>query len=198
MKESDLKPWLIRMSQGDDEAFQYVYQSTRDHAYRLIYFLAPYKQDAGDIMSEVYLELFRSLSKYDIEQPFHAWFNGLIVRQVRSWKRSAWRRFRLLERVTTGLDASQHNDIEEHLLALSDQLEVTPAVEKLSQKLKEVIVLRYYQDCSLEDIAVILHIPVGTVKSRHHLALKRLRHLFEVRNAGKESSTYVNGKKTEA
>ncbi|MBN3524173.1 sigma-70 family RNA polymerase sigma factor [Paenibacillus apiarius] len=198
MKESDLKPWLIRMSQGDAEAFQYVYRSTRDHAYRLIYFLAPYKQDAGDIMSEVYLELFRSLSKYDAEQPFQAWFNGLIVRQVRSWKRSAWRRFRLLERVATGFDAPRHNDMEEHVLALSDQLEVMPAVEKLSQKLKEVIVLRYYQDCSMEDIAVILQIPAGTVKSRHHLALKRLRHLLEVRNAGKESSTYVNGNKTEA
>ena len=54
MKDIDWSPWLIRMSKGDEEAFRTVYEATRDHAYGLIYYLAPRKQDVGDIMSEVY------------------------------------------------------------------------------------------------------------------------------------------------
>ncbi|WP_394055513.1 hypothetical protein [Paenibacillus sp. 843] len=54
MNEMDIQPWLIRMSQGDEEAFQAVYDLTRDQAFGLIYYLAPSKHDVLDIMSEVY------------------------------------------------------------------------------------------------------------------------------------------------
>ncbi|UQZ34103.1 hypothetical protein C2I18_11535 [Paenibacillus sp. PK3_47] len=93
MKETDWTPLLIRMSQGDEDAFHTVYESTRDHAYRLIRYLAPSQQDAADIVSEVYVELFRSLHSYDPGKNFAAWFNGLIVRQVRNWKRKALRTY---------------------------------------------------------------------------------------------------------
>ncbi|MCV4231397.1 hypothetical protein OHJ21_09475 [Virgibacillus sp. LDC1] len=56
MNEMDIQPWLIRMSQGDEEAFQAVYDLTRDQAFGLIYYLAPSKHDVLDIMSEVYIE----------------------------------------------------------------------------------------------------------------------------------------------
>ncbi|WP_236841251.1 sigma factor [Brevibacillus formosus] len=91
MKEENIKPWLIRMRQGEEEAFQEVYQATRTYAYNLIYFLAPHKQEVDDMLSEVYVELIRSIDRYDVEQPFIPWFNGLIVRQVRNWNRRIWR-----------------------------------------------------------------------------------------------------------
>lgn len=199
MKEMEVKPWLIRMGQGEEEAFHQVYELTRDYAYRLIYFLAPSKVDVPDIMSEVYLELYRCRKQYRQEQLFTPWFNGLIVRQVRSWKRSLWRRFRLVERAKgIAQPVSSDTAMEEHASALSDRLEVLPAVEQLPFKLKEVIVLRYYQDCSLDDIATQLDIPVGTVKSRHHTALKQLRRYLNQRQAGEELAAYVHRETTKA
>ncbi|MGG1659055.1 sigma-70 family RNA polymerase sigma factor [Brevibacillus sp. NRS-1366] len=192
MKEIDVKPWLIRMRQGEEEAFQEVYRVTRIYVYNLIYFLAPHKQDVDDIMSEVYVELIRSFDKYDAEQSFTAWFNGLIVRQVRNWNRSIWRRFRLLERVKEKGYEAPVAGLEDKLEAISDQLEVMPVVEQLSQKLKEIVVLRYYQNCSLEEIAAMLQIPLGTVKSRHHLAMKKLREHFEERTNRREASFHVH------
>lgn len=197
MKEIDVKPWLIRMRQGEEEAFQEVYRATRAYVYNLIYFLAPHKQDVDDIMSEVYVELIRSLDKYDPEQSFTSWFNGLIVRQVRNWNRSIWRRFRLLERVKEKGYEAPVAGLEDKLGAISDQLELIPVVEKLSQKLKEIVVLRYYQNCSLEEIAAMLHIPLGTVKSRHHLAMKKLREHFEHRTSRGEAIFHVHGEKAE-
>ncbi|MGO4791779.1 sigma factor [Paenibacillus sp. 2KB_20] len=99
MNEMDIKPWLIRVSQGDEEAFQTIYDLTRDQAFGLIYYLAPNKHDVPDIMSEVYIELFKSLDNYQLEQKFSSWFNGLIIQQVRSWKRKSWRRIRILEKM---------------------------------------------------------------------------------------------------
>lgn len=191
MKEVDVKTWLIRMRQGEEGAFQEVYRVTRTYVYNLIYFLVPHKQDVDDIMSEVYVELIRSVDKYDVEQSFTSWFNGLIVRQVRNWNRSIWRRFRLLERVKEKGYEAPVAGMEDKLGAISDQLEVIPAVEQLSHKLKEIVVLRYYQNCSLEEISAILQIPLGTVKSRHHLAMKKLREHFEQRTNRGEASLHV-------
>ncbi|MBD8498011.1 sigma-70 family RNA polymerase sigma factor [Paenibacillus arenosi] len=191
MKEMDIHPWLIRMSQGDEEAFQIVYQMTRDHAYRFIYYLVPNKQDVEDVMSEVYLELLRSANNYFPGQNFRAWFNGLIIRQVRNWKRKGWRRFRIWDRLKRVSSAESDRAAIEQFAALEDQLELLPIVSALPLHLKEVIVLRYYQDHSLEEIALLLQIPIGTVKSRHHRALKRLRHQYQDKESAKGANEYV-------
>jgi RNA polymerase sigma-70 factor, ECF subfamily len=191
MKEIDLDPWLIRMSHGDEEAFQVVYDSTRDHAYRLITYLASAKQDVGDIMSEVYLELLRSLNKYDPDRNFTSWFNGLIVRQVRNWKRKGWRLFRIKERVQSIASELVDRNAEAQLSTLNDRLELIPILQTLPYKFKEIVILRYYQDCSLEEIADLLRIPLGTVKSRHHHALKQLRRRFEHMELRKEGNGFV-------
>lgn len=191
MKKIDYSLWLIRMSQGDEEAFRTVYEVTRDHAYRLIYYLSPSKEDVGDIMSEVYIELLRSAEKYRPEQSFISWFNGLIVRQVRNWKRKSWRHFRIVEKVKMLADVPFDRKAEARLSTISDQMELLPILRTLPHKAREVVVLRYYQDCSLEEIADMLNIPIGTVKSRHHHALRQLRNRFDEIDGGKERTGYV-------
>lgn len=191
MKKIDYSLWLIRMSRGDEEAFRTVYEVTRDHAYRLIYYLSPSKEDVGDIMSEVYIELLRSAENYRPEQSFVSWFNGLIVRQVRNWKRKSWRHYRIVEKLKMLADVSFDRKAESSLSAVGDQMELMAILKTLPYKAKEVIVLRYYQDCSLEEIADVLNIPIGTVKSRHHHALRQLRCRFDEIHGGKERTGYV-------
>ncbi|GGD52612.1 hypothetical protein GCM10010911_07720 [Paenibacillus nasutitermitis] len=60
------------------------------------------------------------------------------------------------------------------------QHELISHVRQLSYKLRVVVILRYFHDYALEEIADMLQIPVGTVKSRHHLALKELRKRFDM------------------
>jgi len=191
MKKIDYSLWLIRMSQGNEEAFRTVYEATRDHAYRLIYYLTPSKEDVGDIMSEVYIELLRCAGNYRKEQPFVSWFNGLIVRQVRNWKRKSWRHYRIVEKIKMLVDVSTDQRAESSLSSIGDQMELMSVLRRLSHKAKEVIVLRYYQECSLEEIAEILNIPLGTVKSRHHHALKKLRCCIDEIQDEKERKGYV-------
>ena len=80
---------------------------------------------------------------------------------------------------------------EEQVFEIEGQYEMLAHVDRLSLKLREVIVLRYYQDCSYEEIAASLNIPVGTAKSRHHLAIQRLREIIDDIHLDREGSVRV-------
>lgn len=191
IEEAQLRIYLSRMMERDEEAFHSLYEATRDHTYRMAYCLVGEERDAEDVMSEAYMALFRSLPTYDFGKPFLPWFNGLIIRQARNWKRRAWRRFRLLEKARMVWTPDATGD-DTAIATIGQQDELLPFVNGLAHKFREVIVLRYYQDYSLETIAEVLDIPLGTVKSRHHAALKKLRARFEACSGERGVSRYVH------
>ncbi|GIO28913.1 hypothetical protein J2TS6_00540 [Paenibacillus albilobatus] len=78
------------------------------------------------------------------------------------------------------MTSEQFDWTDEAVLQSEMQHELFSLVRQLSYKLRVVVILRYFHDYALEEIADILQIPVGTVKSRHHLALKELRKRFEM------------------
>lgn len=65
--------------------------------------------------------------------------------------------------------------MHEDILHKETRNELVEIVQKLSYKHRVVIIMRYFHEYSMEDIAALLQIPTGTVKSRLHTALKRLR-----------------------
>lgn len=192
MNDQEIYPLLLRMSSGDKEAFRSVYELTQHSVYRTVYFLLNHKQDAGDVTSEVYMELLKSIPKYDSRQSFHGWLNGLAIRQANNWNRKLWRRYRLFNRnkelriedaAIRTEDRALHKETSEELLA---------QVMQLSYKLRSVIILRYYHDYSLEEIARLLEIPLSTVKSRQRLALEKLRTNTDISLSVKEESIHVH------
>ncbi|GAA0382475.1 sigma-70 family RNA polymerase sigma factor [Bacillus horti] len=190
--EEELQECVVHMQEGDEEAFKTFYTLTKHDVYRLVYFLSSNKDDAVDIMSEVYLEVFRSIKKFDTSLPFRPWFNGLIVRQTQNWQRKLWRKVRLFHKSKQLEIEPPQPNVEGHIIKNENTEELLALVESLSYKLKEVVVLRYYQENTFEDIATILNVPVGTVKSRHRLAIEKLRQLTgSTTNESKEASRYV-------
>jgi RNA polymerase sigma-70 factor (ECF subfamily) len=65
--------------------------------------------------------------------------------------------------------------IQEDLEMRENQAVITRALMKISQKLREVVVLKFFNGMTYEEIAQVLDIPAGTVKSRLHYALSKLR-----------------------
>lgn len=192
MQENELQLWIRKMIKGDQQAFQIIYEHTRDHVYRTVTFLVSNQQDVSDIVSEVYIELFKSLPNYDYNQSFRSWLNGLIIRQVSHWKRKEWRKLRLFERRKLLELEVPNQKYEDKLVRDENDQELTSCVKRLPYKLRVVIILRYYQDHSMEEIATLLNIPVGTVKSRHHNALKKLRKTAEHPFNSEEGSVNVH------
>lgn len=167
--------WIERIKQGDREAFRLLYEQSIDHVFRTVSFLIRDKQDAADVVHEVYVEMIKSLPNYDSGKPFRPWLNGLVIRQTSNWNRKLWRRSRLNERGTQLELAENVPDLEQIHLQKEQRDELLALVHKLSFKHSVVIVLRYYGECSFEEIARILQVPLGTVKSRHRIALDMIR-----------------------
>jgi RNA polymerase sigma-70 factor, ECF subfamily len=191
MTDHQLHAWLQRLVTGDEEAFEVVYAHTKNDVYRTVAFLVYDPQDIHEIVNEIYVKLWKSVHTYDPERQFRFWLHGLIVKQVQDWKRKIWRRLRLVDRQQTLEIEEPMPETESHVLQDETRQELLATVKQLSYKLRVVILLRYYHSYSLEEIATMLNIPVGTVKSRHHLALKELRKTYTNPIGGKVESPYV-------
>jgi RNA polymerase sigma-70 factor, ECF subfamily len=175
LDEVVLKEWLYKMESGDQEAFQVIYKYTCKDIYRTVVFLVgSQNQDVDDIVNEVYTKMWKSITNYDMNRSFRFWLHGLVVKQVQDWRRKSWRRFRIFEKKKM-YEQDRSYIMDEAILHKETRSELVEVVQKLSYKHREVVIMRYFHEYSLDEISTILQIPVGTVKSRLHIALKRLR-----------------------
>jgi len=161
---------------GDGHDFEQLYNLTIRNVYRTLYFLCGSDRgDVEDIVQNVYLELYRCLSSFNKGSSFTAWLSGITVRQQQAYKRQKWKERRRRERLYSVRDTERI--IEADGAAYPAAEEVKEQLDLLSDKLRQVIVLHYLSDLTQQEVADLLGIPVGTVKSRINLALRRLREL---------------------
>jgi RNA polymerase sigma factor (sigma-70 family) len=128
---------------------------------------------AEDLTQESFLRALRSIKQYQTSRPFKPWLYAIAVNVARDhFKRAATRRAATLT--------------DDELLALPDPIDLDEAIEIDRPRLiaaimalpvhqREALILRYDQDLSLAEIAAVLAIPIGTVKSRLSLGLRQLR-----------------------
>ncbi|MBC6975002.1 sigma-70 family RNA polymerase sigma factor [Bacillus sp. Xin] len=171
---------LIQLTlSGNQEAYSELYDKTIQDVYKTVHFLIEEKIDVDDVVQEIYIQLYQSLSKYNPERPFRPWLLGLAIRQIHSYRRKRWMRLRILKKAEEQKKPIEFDFSSDIVNKISNQ-KLIALIHKLPYKLKQVIILRYLHDYSQEEVANILHIPVGTVKSRIHAALKKLRQKEQV------------------
>ncbi|MBE7898740.1 sigma-70 family RNA polymerase sigma factor [Paenibacillus polymyxa] len=174
MQSESMYHVLTKMIEGDQQAFHTLYDATYKDVYRTVSFLVDHPQDREDIMNEIYMQMWTSLPNYDPSRPFHFWLHGLVIRQVQRFRVKSWRRFRIFERIRV-FSREEHHWDQPTLRTDGTDPEISRAMHKLTDKQRTVIILRFYHDYTLEEIATLLDIPLGTVKSRYHAGLQSLR-----------------------
>ncbi|MFD3450141.1 sigma-70 family RNA polymerase sigma factor [Microbacteriaceae bacterium 4G12] len=178
MDEVEWKDWLQRMAAGDPKAFEHIYEATSKDVYRTVAFLVMNRQDIDDVVNGVYIRMWKSFSTYDSNRPFSFWLHSLIVHEVQDWRRKMWRKFRIIEK-SKEFWQDQFPVTDETVLHMETRSELLELVKKLSYKHREVIIMRYFHEYSLDEIAQLVGVPVGTVKSRLHTAHRQLRKTME-------------------
>lgn len=158
---------------GSVEAYRKLYEITVQDVYRTVRFLVANVTDSDDIVQEIYISVYRSLHQYDLTRPFRPWLMTIAIRQVHTYRRQRWRHFRLLQKVE--VKEEMQEDFSHALTDKMSQQALIHAVSKLPFKLKQVIILHYLNQHTQEEVSEILNIPLGTVKSRIHAALQKLR-----------------------
>jgi RNA polymerase sigma-70 factor (ECF subfamily) len=165
---------LIRRSQaGDEEAFGALFHEYKNLVYRTAYLMLDDAAEAEDVLQEVFYQVHRSLSTFDPTRgAFTTWLHRITVNHCLNRRRRLRLPVLSLERLPY-LPRAGHVPSPEDRLA--DEEVIGQALRHLSDKLRATVVLRYYRDLSYDEIAQILDIPVGTVKSRVDAALTVLR-----------------------
>jgi RNA polymerase sigma-70 factor (ECF subfamily) len=134
---------------------------------------------AEDLVQETFTRMLHRFHQYRPAQPFKPWLYAIAVNLARDhFKRADTRRTQALP---ADYDAPGEPSPLQALLADETWRAVAALVRSLPAHQREVLLLRYVEDLSLEDIARIAGIPVGTVKSRLSIALARLRAAAEER-----------------
>jgi RNA polymerase sigma-70 factor (ECF subfamily) len=190
-RECDDEQQLIeRARAGDLTAFDSLIRRYEDQVYSVAYRLVGNNDDAADVAQEVFLACFRHLKTYRGDSKLSTWLHRITVNMVKNlWSRQK----RQGRDVTDPLDASENPDDPAPIEMIADPnpnprqiaagTELIGLMEgkllDLEPDFREVIVLRFIENLSYEEIAEITDDPLGTVKSRIFRARRTLGHLMQ-------------------
>ncbi|GAC1438379.1 MAG: hypothetical protein NVS1B11_32960 [Terriglobales bacterium] len=192
MEDAQLAAMLVRRCiAGDAGAWEEIVQRYNRRIYNICYRFSGSADDAQDLTQEVFIKMYRTLKSYDLERgAFMTWVTtvtrNLLVDHFRKTRQ---------DRLTDSLDGdtSQHEDA----VPLSDRIPdkskppdsraqsretaelVHQALQKLSPELREAVILRDLQDMDYREIAAVLKVPEGTVKSRINRGRAELARLLQ-------------------
>jgi len=192
LDEAQVVGLLVRRCVGGDAAaWEEIVQRHHRRIYNICYRFAGNADDAQDLTQDVFIKMYRTLSTFDAGKgAFMTWVTtitrNLLVDHFRKSKG---------DRITDSLDSSpsEHEDA----VPLGDRLAgnslppdaqvqkretremVHSALQRLSPELREALILRDLQDMDYRDIAVALHVPEGTVKSRINRGRAELARLLQ-------------------
>ncbi len=140
------------------------------------------KEDRQDVLQDIFIKVYRNLHAFDQSLSFSSWVYRIAHNETMSWfrKRKARPDHTLVDDGEEALSfVSDVHTADESALLREDQDVVRRALAELPQKYRDVLLLRFFEEKSYEEISDILHIPIGTVATLVFRAKDRLRHLLE-------------------
>ncbi|WP_413363320.1 RNA polymerase sigma factor [Lysinibacillus sp. 3P01SB] len=150
-----------------EQVFVTFIRANKERFYLLAYSYTKNEQDALDIVQDSIQKALQSLHTLQNEEQLKSWFYKIVVRTAIDFLRKN-KRIQVMDDEQLGFLSPPQNDTYENM-DLEDALDTLPPVYR------EVIVLRYFEDLKIEDVAHILDANVNTVKSRIYKALKLLK-----------------------
>ncbi len=148
----------------------------QEPVFRLAYLLLGDPDEAEDIAQETFLRAYRSLKRFDTERPLRPWLLRIASNLAHNRHRSIGRYLSAL----TSFAQQDPENIKSTTIQPDDEGQsLWQAVKKMTRPFQEVIYLRYFLDMSEKEMADTLEVPAGTVKSRLHRALSKLRGIIE-------------------
>jgi RNA polymerase sigma-70 factor (ECF subfamily) len=163
---------ISRAKAGDRSAFDELVGPLVDPGFRLAFGMLHDRGAAEDAVQEATVRSWRKLGNLRPGSEIRPWFLAIVANQCRTVARSRWWSVIRLE----GIARASGAGFEDRIVRGAD---LRAALRKLALDQREVLVLRYYLDLPLEEVAAITGVPVGTVKSRINRGLAAMRPHFE-------------------
>lgn len=184
MEKNSLIGLVERAADGDARAIEALYNATYSGAYSLAGHLCSNRNDVEDILQESYITAFSRLRSIRDKAAFPAWLRKIVIN---TWRSYAKDKANIYE---TTVDSQNDDYFDEHFYTESalDTVEISETsreifelVNQLPENQRVCMILFYYEDMRIEEIAEALNIPAGSVKSRLYYGRQQLRRMMELR-----------------
>jgi RNA polymerase sigma-70 factor (ECF subfamily) len=174
------KDIIEKAIKGEASAFGLLYDEYQPQIYRFIYLKVGHREEAEDLTHQVFLKTWGSIDKYDFQGfPFSAWLYSVARNQVIDYYRT--------KKVNITLETVTELKIESPSFSgvmddNADIEKVKKAIYQLNPQQQDVIILRFIEDLSLQEVASILNKTEMAVKLLQHRAVKNLKKILDVKS----------------
>ncbi|PKL46520.1 MAG: RNA polymerase subunit sigma-70 [Planctomycetes bacterium HGW-Planctomycetes-1] len=179
---TDEQELLHRYVAGDRDAFQQLVTRYKDPLYAFLRRFLNQTQLVEEAFQETFLQLYRSRKTFEKDRPLRPWLFTIAANKARDTLRKLQRR----DTISLGAMAEPEDLNVDDVLNSLKSYEITPydeaekaeraekvrkIIENMPENLKEILILAYFEQFSYKQMADMLSIPIGTVKSRLHTAI---------------------------
>lgn len=184
-READL---IFRCQQGDQAALKEIFDRYHQKVYRIAYGVLRQREDALDVVQEVFIKLFRSIREFKGKSAFYTYLYRLAMNTaIDHFRRLKKGSFLSLDEEGGFQPADRIEKRPDHI-AVQKELEekVRWAIDQLPQDQKATLIFREIEEFSYQEIAEAMGCSIGTVMSRLHYGRKKLRELLKDIVKGRE------------
>ena len=167
---------------GDKEAFGQLVVRYQDRVFNTLVRVLGNREDAGDIVQDAFVQAYVKLDSFRGDARFYTWLYRIAMNLALSHRRRRKPTESLDETKTNIGDepAAQYPTAAEQLIARERAALLQQALLKLNVEHRQILALRELEACSYEEIAEILELPVGTVRSRLFRARLQLKEQLQI------------------
>jgi len=157
-----------RLKDGDEAAFNLLFNKYRNAVYSLCYRFTRNSADAQDLVQEIFVKIYKKIRTYDTRARFSTWLYRVTINHCISFKRKA-RPLPYSELAKSAPDFTKQVELKKS---------IDEAIVQLPKRQRMVFVLRHHQELSFDEIGGLLKITSGAAKAHHHFAITRMKELL--------------------
>jgi RNA polymerase sigma factor (sigma-70 family) len=177
---NDEQQLIERARRGDMAAYEALVQQYETLAFRAAYLITRDDGEAADAAQEAFVRAYRALGSFRSGAPFRPWLLRIVTNLALNRLQANRRRQNMTERYTRQVMVETgHVSIDGLVLQRDQRQRLLQAVGRLNPDQQALISLRYFLELPEAEVAATLKIPIGTVKSRLHRTLAKLREIIQ-------------------
>ncbi len=172
---------ISRCQQGDQEALKEIFDKYHKKVYRIAYGVVRHREEALDIVQEVFIKLFRSIKNFKGKSHFYTYLYRMVMNTAIDHARKTGKQFISSLDEEGSFEPSDELEKGPERILLQKELEerVKGAMEKLPAEQRAALIFRDVEGLSYQEMAEAMGCSIGTVMSRLHYGRKRIQELLK-------------------
>jgi RNA polymerase sigma-70 factor (ECF subfamily) len=174
--EAESRLWLAEIARGREAALERFYRHYHAQVFQFARRLVGNDADAAELTNETMMEVWRAAARYAGESRVRTWLFGIVNHRAIDLLRRRRRRHEHADELNDVADETAACNLSDVIGGAQDARHVRTCVQQLPERQKAVVHLAFFEELSYPEVAQVLDVPIGTIKTRVMHAKQRLQH----------------------